>query len=124
MLPTLWRLVAFWLVVSAPLTSGGASAQALQTGRDFLPFCRASLSFPSPLPGQGLEEAAGCIGIVRGLLFLAERYDTWPICRPPNATLQQAVRIVVEQLDRVPSLLHYDFEALVTSSLYVAWPCR
>jgi hypothetical protein len=123
MLLTLCRPAAFWLVVVALLTSGEARGQGLRTGRDFLPYCRAAVSSPPPLPGQGLEEAANCIGTVRGLLFLAERYE-WPICRPPNATLQQAVRIVVGQLDRTPDWLHRDFESLATIALSVAWPCR
>lgn len=112
-------------VASTPQPPAIADNQSLKTGIDFLRICRYTVVPPNLPPGTWAADAAFCAGVVRGLLFdaSANRYGKARFCRPPNVTVGQAVRVVVDQFDRNPTMLHLDFEALAVAAFTTAWPC-
>jgi hypothetical protein len=60
-----------------------------------------------------------CIGIIDGLKYAASG-----VCAPPDATLKQAVSIVVDYIDSRPERMHEYFNALALEALRAAWPCK
>ena len=45
------------------------------------------------------------------------------ICPPPESTVDQGVRLVVQYVDSQPTRLHDNFDALAIEALRKAWPC-
>jgi len=46
------------------------------------------------------------------------------ICAPKEATVGQAVRVVVAYIDQRPERMHESFRQLAIEALQQAWPCR
>jgi hypothetical protein len=63
--------------------------------------------------GQGY-----CIGLLEGLDYEGVQ------CRPPEVTLGQLVRVVVQYIDGRPARLHEDFRILAIEAMKTAWPCQ
>ncbi len=60
-----------------------------------------------------------CQGEVIGVLNTDEK-----VCIPDGVTAGQAIRVVLEWLDRHPELQHLDFALLAASALETTWPCK
>jgi len=45
-------------------------------------------------------------------------------CPPPGATNEQAIRVVIRDLEAHPEQLHLDFVTLAVVALHGAWPCK
>jgi hypothetical protein len=61
-----------------------------------------------------------CSGIVEALMSVGA---TLGICRSPESTVDQGVRIVVEYVDSQPARLNENFNSLAVEALRKAWPC-
>jgi hypothetical protein len=88
---------------------------------DLLPGCRgvvvASTKFHSAT--EALTEGT-CFGIVVGITFADNR-----ICTPsPGSTYEQAIRVVIDYVDKRPARLNEDFTVLAQEALRAAWPCQ
>jgi hypothetical protein len=61
-----------------------------------------------------------CSGIVEALMSVGA---TLGICCPPESTVDQGIRMVVEYVDSQPARLHENFSTLAVEALRKAWPC-
>ena len=75
-----------------------------------MPDCRAFL-------GPALQQGR-CSGIVEGLVFADKG-----VCAPRSSTTEQAVRIVVQYIEKWPAKLNQNFVTLAHDALKAAWPC-
>jgi hypothetical protein len=94
---------------------GGVNSPA----NDVMPGCRAVIShFGTPQrPDNELMEGF-CLGVVAALFQRGRG-----ICPPQQATVEQALRIVVQHIDSRPARLHESFYDLATDALRTAFPC-
>jgi Rap1a immunity proteins len=100
------------LVAALTVTGEMAFAQNGATSANYIvPDCRASI-------GPALRQGR-CSGIVEGFVFAGK-----DVCAPRAATTEQAVRIVVQYIDKIPERQHEDFRKLAVEALRAAWPCR
>jgi hypothetical protein len=61
-----------------------------------------------------------CSGIVEALMSIGAPLG---ICRPPESTVDQGIRLVIQYASSQPTRLNEDFNALATEALRKAWPC-
>jgi hypothetical protein len=61
-----------------------------------------------------------CSGIVEALMSVGA---TLGICRSPEGTVDQGVRIVVQYVDSQPARLNENFNSLAIEAVRKAWPC-
>ncbi len=66
-----------------------------------------------------------CVGMVATTFLYAEsRPDLFKVCVPKEAEVSQAIRVVVQYVDRHPEQLHEDSRRIVLIAMQQAWPCR
>jgi hypothetical protein len=66
-----------------------------------------------------------CHGFFIGLWFMsAELSARSRFCPPAGANADQALRIVVKQIEDDPTLLNEDIRQLAVVHLQRVWPCR
>lgn len=110
-----------------------AQARALNSGNEFLTACEEVLK-----PTSANYFSLGiCLAYVQGLqdsesmkrlpppelaqTVYAPHWKQW--CTPDNATLEQAVRVVVKYFTEHPARLHEDKFWLVRDAFITVWPC-
>src|SRR5262249_3889889 len=59
-----------------------------------------------------------------GLGYASSNYKELGSCRPPGATIVQAVRVVVGYIERHPQRMDEDFSLLAMEALHVTWRCK
>lgn len=59
-----------------------------------------------------------CIGAIYAIIRTNSK-----ICEPNGWTLNQAARIVVQDMERVPAAWQHDFVIAISVALERAWPC-
>ncbi len=102
------------LIVALTINGEMAFAQNDKTSANFImPGCRASI-------GPALRQGR-CSGIVEGFVFAGKGVD---VCAPNAVTTEQAVRIVVQYIDKRPARINDDFRRLALEALRAAWPCK
>jgi hypothetical protein len=62
-----------------------------------------------------------CGGTIQTLMFVARFIG---VCRPHEATLPQAIRVIIQYIDAQPERMHEDFNVLAIEALHNAWPCQ
>jgi hypothetical protein len=70
---------------------------------------------------SGDFDAGICVGIMNALIFVGIPLG---ICKPTQATIGEAIRVVVQYIDARPARLHEDFDMLAIEALRKAWPCQ
>jgi hypothetical protein len=112
----IYQLMILGGVTIAVLTEiGPASAQSAMFR---LPGCRSYINQDNALR---YDFSGGvCSGIVEALMSVGAPLG---ICRPPESTVDQGVRLVVQYVSRQPARLNENFNALATEALRKAWPC-
>lgn len=97
-----------------------AVAQDLNSANYLMPGCEA---FVAQNSNSGIVFQAGmCAGQVQGVLDTAESVHM--VCSPPQVTLGQAVRVVVQFIDARPAQMHQGFSILALMAMIKAWPCK
>src|SRR5690242_5206462 len=96
-----------------------AHAQGRGHGYDsansIMPGCRNFIAQTNvDMLGQGY-----CAGLVDGLVY-AER----DLCFPTGATVEQAIRLIVEYIDAHPARLEENFRRLALEAIHRSWPCK
>jgi len=110
------QLLALTGVTLVVLTaSGPASAQA---GFFRMPGCRSYLN-PDNMTRYDFSSGV-CSGTVEALMSAGPALG---ICHPPDSTIDQGVRLVVQYVDRRAARLNENFTALAIEALRKAWPC-
>jgi hypothetical protein len=102
-----------------------AQAPDVGSANYMLPYCKAGLSGRQLSPSEQLR-AGICAGEIIALMYVGPQMLRPDIafCPPTGVTGQQAVKVVVHDLDEHPEQLHADFLALAVVALHQAWPCK
>jgi hypothetical protein len=120
-----------------------AQAQEDRTSANYmLPYCRAWLHLAS-LDRQTVEAeirtararpggvvmhftiAGMCAGVVVGIstVLLSGSGDV-KACIPDEVSNEQLVRVVVNEAEKFPEFMHFNFSVLVSAALKTVWPCK
>jgi hypothetical protein len=81
----------------------------------WMPGCRGFLDDKNNF---GLVDQGRCSGALQGVVFSDPR-----VCAPPNSTIGQNIRIVIQYIDNRPARQHESFLQLATEALREVWPC-
>ena len=116
----LWPLPIALALSTAPCLAQGEAD--IRSTSWIAPGCRAIVADQtetSPL------KAGVCGGSVATLMFVGDALPPpYRVCPPGDATLDQAVRIVVDHFEARPTRWHEPFVVLALEGLSAAWPCR
>lgn len=127
-LPETRRLVvlriAFTLaLLLLPLAAQAQSANPF-SGTMIEPGCKAVVDGTRPPDLVAAVSYGLCEGTVSTVLLLATSLkDPARISRPNDATVAQAICVVLAYLDKNPQRLHELFSVLTVDALRAAWPC-
>ena len=117
------RAVLPGLLAVVLLTEGADPAQdlaSLRSANALMPGCQTFL-----VDGVLKSPAEGfCVGVVVGVAYASNNYKELGSCRPPGATIVQAVRVVIGYIERHPQLMEEDFSRLAMEALHVMWRCK
>jgi hypothetical protein len=103
-------------VMIAVLTEGGPVLAQSATFR--MSGCRSFENYDNVLR---YDFSGGvCSGIVEALTSVGA---TFGICRPPESSIDQGIRIVVQYVDSQPTRMNENFSSLAVEALRKAWPC-
>ena len=108
-------LVLSGVMIAALAEIGPASAQ---TATFRMPGCRSFLDQDNLLRWD--FSGGVCSGTVEALMSIG---TTLGICRPPESTTYQGVRVVVQYVTSQPARMNDNFDALAVEALRKAWPC-
>jgi Ssp1 endopeptidase immunity protein Rap1a len=88
------------------------------------PGCEAVINRTRPPDLVAAASLGHCEGTVSTVLLLASSLkEPASICRPKDATIAQAIRVVLAYLNKNPQRLHDLFSVLTVDALREAWPC-
>lgn len=122
------------------LTPNHAKAASIaRSGAVVLTGCRMLIT-AKPNPDVSQAYLLGlCTGTIDGLMAAAEiaeaeadgqqftgpgaYFKVVPFCSPQFSTLEHAVRIVIDYIDKHPERQQEDFAFLALEALQMAWPC-
>lgn len=107
--------VAILLALTMP-----ASAEDIVSANSFLPGCKSFLSHNMLTPADALR-GGRCTGFVQAFLAASPILD---FCQPNEATIGQAVPVVVKYIEARPERMHEPFGNLALEALTAAWPCK
>ena|SRR6516162_2433303 len=114
------RLLSIFLALFILSSNSYAQDTDVQSGKYFLPHCKAIIESNKDNPFQ----MAVCIGVVIALMRLGPSLTTnISFCAPDSVTYAQAVKVIVSYLEAHPDTLHEDFVLLAHVALAEAWPC-
>jgi hypothetical protein len=69
--------------------------------------------------------SARCDGTVSAILALHDYFrEEAQFCPPKEASVKQALRVLVKYLEEHPKDLHFNLEALTLLAFTSAWPCN
>jgi hypothetical protein len=112
----MWKQHAIGIVAAMALLAQPGAAVGQMSANDVMPGCRELANETGKNPVlQGY-----CRGVVQGLLSFG---DLVGICRPNQASIAQAARVVTLYIDQRPAKIHEDFTDLALEALRHAWPC-
>jgi hypothetical protein len=97
-----------------------AGAADIVSANHFLPGCKSALSGKMFTQAEALQRGR-CTGFVQAFLALSPALD---FCQPREATIGQAVAVVVKYIEARPERIHEPFGSLTLESLRAAWPCK
>jgi hypothetical protein len=80
----------------------------------------------SLLVSQSQDTVAGaCIGIMLMLKSMGRNFNApLKVCVPPDATIDQMLRVVTKSIDEHPEQMHRPFIVLAIVASQTAWPCE
>jgi hypothetical protein len=110
------------IIFSAPNPS---HAEAPKSGNDFLSECSeegAMIRRGIPMRTPFID--GYCLGVVRGLRFMAEATMRFRARIPQTVRDGQAVRVILNFLRNNPARTHELFERLILNAFQDAWPCK
>ncbi|HQS14407.1 Rap1a/Tai family immunity protein [Reyranella sp.] len=94
------------------------------TGNEILPKCQLAARASVPAPDE-IIGATYCLGIISTLVAVGPFLEPpFRFCFPKEGTNQQAIRVVVSNLEKNPATLHQDFRLLAVMALRDAFPCN
>ena len=111
-----YQLLVLSGVMIASLTE--IEPASAQTATFRMPGCRSFLNQDNGL--RYVFSGGVCSGVVEALISMAA---TLGVCCPPETTVDQGVRVVVQYVSSQPARLNENFEALAVEALRKAWPC-
>jgi hypothetical protein len=104
-----------WLAVDP-----GVAAANDTRASTLLPGCRGAIvpatKLPSPM--EAFAEGA-CFGIVVGIVFSDDA-----VCPAKGATNEQAIKVVIQYVDKQPARRGEDLMALAQEALRAEYPCK
>jgi hypothetical protein len=120
------------------IATAAVAQEDTESAHFMLPYCKltatqtASSQAGGGKAGSPVFLAGRCAGLVQGIadtLTLVKEANSdklTPLCvdRPKGATIDQAVKVVVNYGDVHPDQIHAPFTVLAALALTEAWPCR
>lgn len=112
------------------LTVAVANAQEIQEATG--PFrtetmqasCRAFIDRQKPHDAGAAFKEGVCAGVVGTVMRLAPGMNaTFRFCPAREATLEQAIPVLVEYIDAHPAMLKYDIRDVASLAFRRMWPC-
>jgi len=100
---------------------GSVLAQSTDSANSLMPGCRDALSQPASNQLQGYVKGE-CTAVIRTIIFFGQSH--LGICLPNQATLGQAIRVIVLYIDQRPERMDERFELVAGEALRRAWPCK
>jgi hypothetical protein len=70
---------------------------------------------------ERIVHSSTCFGFVRGVAKTLQALHL--MCPPENATAYQLVRMVIDEIEKPPEMMHEDFVMPATAVLMRTWPC-
>jgi Rap1a immunity proteins len=115
-----WFLLAACVAFTSP-----CFAQEFQfTGNALLDGCKDQLSGNPSTATMIVYKGGICTGAVKILLDLGDSLDqSHRSCAPNNATMGQAMRVVIKYIEVHPENMNRSFTFLITEAMRQAWPC-
>jgi Rap1a immunity proteins len=102
------------------LVSCGASfAEDDESANDMMPACRDFINSSSDTTPFSRGVCAGTIGTI-----LAFGRHVGTHCAPLRVSNGQALRVVIQYIDKQPARLHEKFGLLAIEAMQEAWPCK
>ena len=112
----MWRIgFSALLLLNAVISTASAQQETASANRR-MPGCRGAVT-PNDNSDRFLKGV--CTGAVDALMAAVD-----DICPPPQATIGQALRVVVKYIDDRPARLHEDFKSLAVEAMRASWPCK
>ena len=69
--------------------------------------------------------AGGCIGFMLMIKAMGHNFQApFRVCVPPDATIDQMLRVVTKTIDEHPEQMHKPFILLAIVASQTAWPCE
>jgi hypothetical protein len=100
--------------------SGMARAEVDKESANYwLPFCRHAATGKFDQDDPFFNGA--CVGVIDGFIYTGRSIG---VCAPESATLEQALRVVVQYLDQHPARTNENFKRLAIEAMREAWPCK
>jgi Rap1a immunity proteins len=110
------------LLFALPIILWAGSAGAQGSANEVMPGCRGMIGAAS---GAGTSDMAACLAVVTTLRNVGTFFaGNVRYCVPLEVTNEQAVRVVVTYVDRIPARMHEPFLKLALEALRTSWPCH
>jgi hypothetical protein len=97
--------------------TAGAAEEDRDSANFMLPACRGFLNHS----GANILFQGRCAGVIEGMVYLGKSQC---VDVPGEATVTQAVSVVVAYIDARPARMHESFNKLAIEALRAAWPCK
>jgi hypothetical protein len=105
------------------LSEKPAASEQGFSGNKMLPACKYQLGKIED--ANSAYKAGECVGAIAAIGSYALSFDQGArFCPPEEATIDQAIRIVVKFLEQNPARLHLSFFNLAHIAMKEAWPCN
>jgi hypothetical protein len=87
--------------------------------------CRAFVDRHKPHDAEAAFKEGVCAGVVETVMRLAPGMNaTFRFCPPREATLAQALPVLVEFIEADPKMLKYDLRDVASLAFRRTWPCQ
>lgn len=117
------KLILGWFV--AAFLCGPAFSKDLDTGNELYPMCKRAAQVTGGRNSTELAQLSFCVGTVSTLLSVSELLnESLRFCPPDGVTNGQAIRVVVNYMERNPQIRHQKLHQIGLVAMREAWPCR
>lgn len=87
--------------------------------------CRAFIDRQKPHDAGAAFKEGVCVGVIETVMRLAPGMNaTFRFCPSRDATLAQAMPVLIEYIDAHPAMLKYDIRDVASLAFRRMWPCR
>jgi len=115
------RLVAVACFMAAVGAAGAHSETDTNSANVIMPACEGFLAHKDHDLLSAYRQGI-CAGEVQGVWATANALGR--VCSPPQATVGQAVLVVMRFINARPARMHEPFSFLALEALTTAWPCK